>query len=201
MAAFFCWNEEKGKKKKVCRTDRTQKRNRSEVVRKDLHVRKKDPQRQTLCVGQVCCFIPEESWTWIKKERQIFAEEIDYMKPENCNWCRANSCPSIRGYVRKQMLDCEEREKPTRFNNQMFIINCCLNMFRASLWPSSGEQRPCYCIWCTALVLLASCNAAPHNRYQPHPAEPEQYTICSNTVFVLLKMGIMMPETCWDRSW
>jgi len=42
-------------KKKVCRTDRTQKRNRSEVVRKDLHVRKKNPQRQTLCVGQVSC--------------------------------------------------------------------------------------------------------------------------------------------------
>ena len=109
--------------------------------------------------------------------------------------------------------------KPTRCNNQMFIINFCLNMFRASLCPSSGEQRPCYCIWCTALVLLdvvgsgcgalhcrmrallASYNAAPHNRYQPQPAEPEQYTICSNTVFVLPKMGIMMPETCWDRSW
>ena len=24
----------------------------------------------------------------------------------------------------------------------------CLNMFRASLCPSSGEQRPWYCIWC-----------------------------------------------------
>jgi len=62
----------------------------------------------------------------------------------------------------------------------MFIINFCLNMFRASLCPSSGEQRPCYCMWCTALVLLdvfgsgcgalrcrmravlASYNAAPH---------------------------------------
>jgi len=33
--------------------------------------------------------------------------------------------------------------KPTRCNNQMFIINICLNMFRASLCPSSGEQRPC----------------------------------------------------------
>ena len=55
-----------------------------------------------------------------------------------------------------------------------------------------------YCIWCTALVLLdvvgsgcgamrcrvrallASYNAAPHNRYQLHPAEQAQYTICSN---------------------
>jgi hypothetical protein len=36
----------------------------------------------------------------------------------------------------------------------MFIINFSLNMFRASLCPSSGEQRPCYCIWCIALVLL-----------------------------------------------
>jgi len=62
-------------------------------------------------------------------------------------------------------------------------------------------------MWCTALVLLdvvgsgcgallASYNAAPHNRYQPHPTEPQQYTICNNTAFDLLKMGIMMPETC-----
>ena len=29
----------------------------------------------------------------------------------------------------------------------MFIINYCLNMFRTSLCPSSGEQRLCYCIW------------------------------------------------------
>jgi len=29
-----------------------------------------------------------------------------------------------------------------------------LNMFRASLCPSSGEQNVCYCIWCAALVLL-----------------------------------------------
>ena len=28
------------------------------------------------------------------------------------------------------------------------------------------------------------------------PLVTEQYAICSNTVFVLLKMGIMMPETC-----
>jgi hypothetical protein len=45
-------------------------------------------------------------------------------------------------------------------------------------------------------ALLASYKAAPHNRYQPHPTEPGQYTICSNEFFVLMKMGIMMPETC-----
>jgi len=36
----------------------------------------------------------------------------------------------------------------------MFVINFCLNMFRASLCPSSGEQRSCYCIWCVVMVLL-----------------------------------------------
>jgi len=45
-------------------------------------------------------------------------------------------------------------------------------------------------------ALLASYNAATHNRYQPHPAEPEYHTKCSNSAFVLLKMGIMMSETC-----
>jgi len=77
-----------------------------------------------------------------------------------------------------------------------------LNMFRASLCPSSGDKSVCYCTWCAALVLLdvvgnGSC-AAPHNRYQPHPAEPAQHTTCSNTRLSLLKRGIMMPETCWE---
>ena len=47
-------------------------------------------------------------------------------------------------------------------------------------------------------TVLAPYNAAPHNRYQQHPAEPEQHTTCSNTRLFLLKMGIMMPETCWE---
>jgi len=90
-------------------------------------------------------------------------------------------------------------------------------MFRASLCPSSGDQDVCYCEWCTALVLLdvvgsgcgalrcggrvlslAPYNAVPHNRYQPHPAEPAQHTTCSNTRLGLLRMGIMMRETCWE---
>jgi hypothetical protein len=55
----------------------------------------------------------------------------------------------------------------------MFIINFCLNMFRASLCPSSGEQMPCYCIWC---ILVWFSWTGPHNRYQPHPTKPDQYT-------------------------
>ena len=46
------------------------------------------------------------------------------------------------------------REKTKKCNNYMFIINFCFNMFRASLCSSSGEQRPCYWIWCVVLVLL-----------------------------------------------
>ena len=80
----------------------------------------------------------------------------------------------------------------------MFIINLCLNMFRASLCPSSGEQMPCYYIWCIVLVLLdvlgSGCGALSARQ------KTEQYTKCSNRAFVLLKMGIMMPETCCDRS-
>ena len=37
----------------------------------------------------------------------------------------------------------KREKKPTRCNNQMFIINFCVNMFRASLCPPPGEQRPC----------------------------------------------------------
>jgi len=52
----------------------------------------------------------------------------------------------------KDQISSPRREEriPTRYNNsdvycqlQMFIINYYLNMFRASLCPSSGEQIPC----------------------------------------------------------
>jgi len=45
----------------------------------------------------------------------------------------------------------------------------------------------CFCwMWLVAVV----------GRYQPHPAETAQHNTCSNARLVLLKMGIMMPETC-----
>jgi len=113
---------------------------------------------------------------------------------------------------------CEVREETNKMQQLDVYYQYFLNMFPASLCPSSGEQYACYCTWCAALVLLdvvGSCcwalrcrmrtvtftvltpyNAAPNNRYQPHPAEPAQHTTCSNTRLVLLKMGIMMAETC-----
>jgi len=73
---------------------------------------------------------------------------------------------------RTSWANCEERERERKKTNKMqqsdVYYQHCLNMFRASLCPSSGEQRPC----------VTACGV--------------------HTVFVLLKMDIMMPETCWD---
>ena len=53
------------------------------------------------------------------------------------------------------VLYCEEGErKPTRCNNQMFIINTvwtCLGHRYAQL---QENKDLCYCMWCAALVLL-----------------------------------------------
>ena len=58
---------------------------------------------------------------------------------------RRNKRISLGFYDRASCANCEEREreKTNRCNNQMFIINFCLNMFRSSLCPSSGQQKPC----------------------------------------------------------
>jgi len=62
-------------------------------------------------------------------------------------------------------------------------------MFRASLCPSSGEQYVCYCMCCAALLLLPTTSSR---------SSAAQHNTCSNIRLVLLKMGIMMPETCWE---
>ena len=46
-------------------------------------------------------------------------------------------------------------------------------------------------------TVLTPYNAAPNNRYQPHPNVPVQNNTRSNTGFDLRKMGILMLETCW----
>jgi len=104
-------------------------------------------------------------------------------------------------------------------NQQDATIRCCLLLTSVSTCfghhyahiqenkcpvTASGVLFWLCWMWLVAVVrrclVLASYNASPHNRHQPQPAEPEQYTKCSNGFFVLLKIGIMVPETCWDRS-
>ena len=51
---------------------------------------------------------------------------------------------------------------------------------------------------------LHSAHILQDSAPQPLPTTSKKtrsiYTKCSNRAFVLMKMGIMMPETCWDRS-
>jgi hypothetical protein len=96
-------------------------------------------------------------------------------------------------------------------------------MFRASLCPSSGEQGQdwlklhvkmpgcagCGCVepWCRQCALFESCcptavevhtahTTAPHNHSQHNQASSHE--VLTSIVLVLLMMGIMMPEICWD---
>ena len=89
----------------------------------------------------------------------------------------------------------------------MFIfknLSTCFGHHYAHLQENKTYVTACgvlrwFCwMWLVTFTVLAPYNAAPHNRYQPHPAEPAQYTTCSNIRIVLLKMGIVMPETCWE---
>jgi len=101
---------------------------------------------------------------------------------------------------------CGERI-PTRCNNiddllssQMFNIDYCLDMFRASLCPSSGEKDHVLLhvglfagsvgcgsvvlrcrVWAATFTVLTPYNVAPQNRNQPHPTLPANNPMCSNT--------------------
>jgi len=71
-------------------------------------------------------------------------------------------------------------------------ISTCFGHHYAHLQENKDRVTACgVMLWFCWMWLVAVVG-----RYLPHPAEPEHYTTCSNTVFVLLKMGIMMPETC-----
>jgi len=95
-----------------------------------------------------------------------------------------------------------KREKLIR----CLLSNFYLNMFRASLWPSSGEQdrvlpHKVFCTGCAGCGCVelrreqcALCesnsnlhtehtahDAAPHNHSQPQPAQPVQNTLCGST--------------------
>jgi len=58
----------------------------------------------------------------------------------------------------------ERERKPTRCNSQMYIINFCLNMFRPSLCPSSGEQWPCVTAYGVLRWFCWMWLVAPHNQ-------------------------------------
>ena len=160
---------------------------------------------------------------------------------------------------RASWANCEVREKTNKMQQLDVYYQHFLNMFRSSLCPSSGEQRPCVtargvlrwfcCMWLVVVVgrcvvgcehcegycstvlrcgvravwrLLFDCavlwgvstvkvtvplccvvgceqcegycSTATNHIQQNQRSTPRAVT----HVFVLLKMGIMMPETCWE---
>ena len=91
----------------------------------------------------------------------------------------------------RTLFNLRRERKPTRCNNQMFIINFCLNMFRASLYPSSGEQRPCvtacgvlrwFCwMWLVAVVgrCVVRCEQCSHLTTQCRTPYAVTHGLCS----------------------
>ena len=99
------------------------------------------------------------------------------------------------------------------------LSNFYLNLFRASLCPSSGEQdrvllHMFFCTGCAGggcvglgrkLCRTVSKLHTVHTAYDPAPHNHNQHNQCRTPYAVIhglvrLMMGIMMPEKCWDRS-
>ena len=116
----------------------------------------------------------------------------------------------------------EERE-----TNKMQLIWCLLsnfylNIFPASLCPSSGDKECAlpHMVFCTgsvscgcvelgselcALWTVETVTFTDHTARVPATHNHSQHYQCRTPyaavhTLVLLMMGIMMPETCWDRS-
>jgi len=107
----------------------------------------------------------------------------------------------------------------------LLLSNFYLNMFRASLCPSSSEQDRVFLhmVFCTGCAgcdcvelgrkLCALCEGycsnsnlhTVHTAYDPAAHNHSQHNQCRTPYaiihgLVLLTMGIMMPETCCGRS-
>ena len=93
---------------------------------------------------------------------------------------RGGNRKCVENLIRKRQenhyLNCEVREKTNKMQQLDVYYQHFLNMFWASLCPSSGDQDVCYCMWCAALVLLDVVGSgsrkvtfkvlAPHNAAQ-----------------------------------
>jgi len=83
-------------------------------------------------------------------------------------------------------------------NQRCLLSDFYLNMFQVSSCPSSWEQDHVlpHTVFCTG---CAGCGDVElgHNHSQ-HNQHRTPYAVVHG--LVLLMMGMMMPETCWDRS-
>jgi len=56
------------------------------------------------------------------------------------------------------------------------------------------------CVHCVKFTVHTAQDAAPQDHSQPQPTHSGRTSHAVGHGLVLLMMGIMMPETCWDRS-
>ena len=80
------------------------------------------------------------------------------------------------------------------------LSNFYLNMFRASLCPSSGElhcEGHCSTSRKVTFTMHTARVPAPHNHSHHNQCRTPYAAVHT---LVLLTMGIMMPKTCWDKS-
>jgi hypothetical protein len=99
------------------------------------------------------------------------------------------------------------------------LSNFYLNMFRALLRPSSWEQECAlpHVVFCTGgdvcgcvelgrkLCVSRTVTFTMHTARVPAPHNHSHHYLCITPyaavhTLVFLMMGIMMPETCWDRN-
>ena len=83
---------------------------------------------------------------------------------------------------------------------QMFIFNNISTCF-GHHYAHLQENKTYYCMWCAALVLLDVVGSSHPTRQRPttatnHIQQNQRSTPHAVIRLVLLKMGIMMPETC-----
>ena len=90
---------------------------------------------------------------------------ISIVSPEACHLNYTLWLFSVLKGKTQGIVYCDVREKTNKMQQLDVYFQQYLNMFRASLCPSSGEQDMCYCMWCAALVLLdvvgSGCGSLP----------------------------------------
>jgi len=102
--------------------------------------------------------------------------------------------------------------------NPMFIIKLTSQHVSSIIMPIIRRTRPCItaygvlhwlcCLWLCELCEGYCSNSnlhTVHTAYDPAPHNHSQHNQCRTPYavihgLVLLMMGVMMPETCWDRS-
>jgi len=92
-----------------------------------------------------------------------------------------------------------KRENQQDTTNSMFIIKLLSQQVSGIIMPIIRRTRPCHTASSVQPVHVAH-DAAPQDHSQPQPTHPGRTPHAVWHGLILLMMGIMMPETYWDRS-